>query len=127
MLSIYKIIKPPFANCTIQNIADHNESKISMVEFKNIFKSFNESSKQKLIENIKSKLDHLIEKETEVVFDMVDHNYCQADTTDCVLYYITGFLVNKFLKKITCKNCKEGLRISKGHVLILNEAKFNQH
>jgi len=53
----------------------------------------------------------LIEQETDIdiVFEASIHSYFKAETKDCVIYYICGYITRKFTKRITCELCRKVL------------------
>jgi len=51
--------------------------------------------------------------ETEDVFESDIHNYCtpyKAEVTDCVIYYISGFVCRYILKHTNCDVCINTLK-----------------
>jgi hypothetical protein len=56
-------------------------------------------------------LDMLVKQETDIdiVFDASIHSYFKAETKDCVIYYICGYITRKFTKHITCELCRKVL------------------
>lgn len=38
--------------------------------------------------------------------DLKDHDYCHPGITECIIYYITGYLYNHILNRIKCDFCK---------------------
>lgn len=69
-------------------------------------KNLDKKSLLKLKEKLKEKLEHAINNSQETFYDFIDHDYCQSDITDCIVYYITGYLCNYILKSIKCEICQ---------------------
>jgi len=71
-------------------------------------------------------VDTLIQEdswEPEYVFE--DHNYFQASTISCVVYYVCGYKCRKIFKSISCNICLETLKGSTEHVLNMNNCLYN--
>jgi len=95
MLSVYSILKPPkTGNC---KILEKNTPKIIINDLKNIFVIDKIDKENKLLK-LQERLDFIVKEgkwETEDVFESDIHNYCtpyKAEVTDCVIYYISGFV-----------------------------------
>jgi len=46
--------------------------------------------KSNLLENLKNKLNIIIEQEEWEFTDVVEHDYAKAEVVDCLIYYLTG-------------------------------------
>lgn len=46
--------------------------------------------KSNLIENLKDKINKIIEKKDWEINKVIEHNYAKAEVTDCLIYYLTG-------------------------------------
>jgi len=77
------------------------------------------------LQSLKNKLDLLAKQQTEyidIVFDEDIHNYYKADTKDCVIYYICGYITKHFTKSITCNVCRTAVTGTVSiHKFYLNE------
>jgi len=100
MLSAYSILKPPkTGNC---KIIEKNTPKITINELKSIFVIDKLVKENKLLK-LQEKLDLIVKEgkwETENIFESDIHNYCtpnKAEVTDCVIYYISGFVCRHIL------------------------------
>lgn len=109
LLSIYKLIKPPkFGNCSVQESTD--KRSISLADINIVFHKEPSHILQHLNE-LKKKLDTMIETtdgECDEVFSM-DHNYTKSPVVDCIVYYVTGFVCRKLMKRSKCALCKSAL------------------
>lgn len=106
MLSVYKLLKPPaFGNCSV---LEESKASLELQDFRTIF-SNTEKSRQQRIEDIKRQLDCIIERSDSEDFDselLFDTSEETDDITDCVLYYLTGFISKKLFKLSKCNTCK---------------------
>lgn len=73
--------------------------------------AFKEGPYEPRINELKAKLDGLVESEKECE-DFLYNEPDSASVTDCVVYYVTGFLCRKLLKCTECLACKTGLTAS---------------
>lgn len=106
-LSVYSILKPPkTGNC---KILDSGTPKITIDDLKNVFN--NDTTERNKINLLKQKLDMLVVQETkiDIVFDTSIHSYFKAETKDCVIYYICGYITKNYTKRITCELCRKAL------------------
>lgn len=79
-------MKPPKSgNCTIIDDSPLTPL-ISISNLKNIYHSV----KSKLLQNLKIKLNTIIEQKEWEFNDIVEHNYAKAEVVDCLIYYLTG-------------------------------------
>lgn len=108
MLSIYSILKPPkTGNC---KILEKNTPKITINDIKSIFVEDSAKKSEKILK-LQNKLDSLLttgELEVEDVFENDIHNYCtpyKSQVSDCVIYYISGFVCKHILKHTKCVVC----------------------
>lgn len=86
LLSTYSILKPPKSgNCTINDDSPLTPL-ISISDLKNIY----HPEKSNLLENLKNKLNIIIEQEEWEFTDVVEHDYAKAEVVDCLIYYLTG-------------------------------------
>ncbi len=86
LLSTYSILKPPKSgNCTISDDSPLTPL-ISISDLKNIYNS----EKSNLLQNLKTKLNTIIEQKEWEFTDIVEHNYAKAGVVDCLIYYLTG-------------------------------------
>jgi len=89
LLSTYSILKPPKSgNCTV-----HDDSPlkpiISMTDLKDIY----QPKKYNLVENLKTKLNNIIEEKEWEFNDVVEHDYTKPEIIDCLIYYLTGHII----------------------------------
>lgn len=112
MLSVYSILKyPKTGNC---KILEKNTPKITINDLKNIF-VINKVDKEDKLLKLQERLDLIVKEgkwETEDVFESDIHNYCtpyKAEVTDCVIYYISGFVCWHILKHTNCDVCINAL------------------
>lgn len=112
LLSVYKLVKPPKSgNCEI--IKQNEATYFSMGVFKSVF-STGAASSTKLCE-LKAKLDGLIECEQweyEELFPTHDHSHA---VTECVLYFVAGFVARKFKRSTCCQTCTLAFSVSESH------------
>lgn len=114
MLPIYKILQPPkFGNCQVK------KTKTPVLTFGDIDAIFDlkkkTSASQIKIDEIKIKLNAVIQDENDerdIVADIpndlyYDHDYYKAMISDCIVYYLSGFLCRKMKKKVLCLDCKK--------------------
>uniref|UniRef100_A0A2S2NYW9 Transposable element P transposase n=1 Tax=Schizaphis graminum TaxID=13262 RepID=A0A2S2NYW9_SCHGA len=113
MLSVYSILKPPkTGNC---KILEKNTPKITLNDIKSIFVNDKVDKEDKLLK-LQERLDLIVKEgkwETEDVFESDIHNYCtpnKAEVTDCVIYYISGFVCRYILKHTNCDVCINALK-----------------
>lgn len=78
-----------------------------MQDFKEIFKNDCKSYKQVHLQNLKEKIDHLIESSDWECDEVIESDYSMSEITDCIIYYVTGFICRKYLKKTKCERCRE--------------------
>lgn len=71
---------------------------------------------------MKTKLDGLIANnvECEIAFD---HIYAVFEVSECIVYYVTGFMCRKLQNMTSCTACKNGLTES-GKISELPEAEL---
>ncbi|XP_025206355.1 uncharacterized protein LOC112602477 [Melanaphis sacchari] len=113
-LSVYSILRPPkTGNC---KILDSGTPKITIDDLKNVFNN-DTTERTNKINLLKQKLDMLVVQETEIdiVFDTSIHSYFKAETKDCVIYYICGYITKNYTKRITCELCRKALIDSKNY------------
>lgn len=104
MLSIYSLVKlPEFGNCQVQ-ISEEPR----LLSLSDLTSAFQESAPlESRLEGLKQKLDGLVEEaECENVFSDISSS---DNVTDCIIYYVVGFLCRKILKNTTCQQCRNGL------------------
>lgn len=41
----------------------------------------------------------------DIIFEHNIHNYNKAETEDCVLYYIRGYITKNLIKTVKCDTC----------------------
>lgn len=127
MLSVYSILKPPkTGNC---KILEKNTPKITLNDIKSIFVNDKVDKEDKLLK-LQERLDLIVKEgkwEAEDVFESDIHNYCtpnKAEVTDCVIYYISGFVCRHILKHTNCDVCINALKgtifYPKRYLLIFN-------
>lgn len=113
MLSIYKLIKPPVrGNCSLDT--NSHTDNLNMKHFKIIF-----TSKLRGSDNIKLIRDNLSEivndqQNNELYETALENNMDENVSTnisDCVLYYVVGFLCKKLSRNTTCERCKTSLKV----------------
>lgn len=109
MLSIYSLVKPPkYGNC--QLLPSEEPRLLTLSDLTSAFKD--DVPSQSRLDELKSRLDGFVQDgiECEDIFDCVP---ASDSITDCIIYYVCGFLCRKLLKNINCSMCKLGL-IAKG-------------
>lgn len=79
---------------------------ITQEEFKTIFQNKENCYINKHIKNLKTKLDGLIETSEWECDDIIEHDYHMVCVLDCIIYYVSGFIIKKLRKKINCEICK---------------------
>lgn len=102
---------------------DNNTPKITINDLKTVFND-NTAERTSKFKSLKSKLDLLAVQETDIniVFDEDIHKYLKADTKDCVIYYICGYITKHFTKCITCDICRTTvIGIMSIHTFYLNK------
>lgn len=104
LLSVYSVLKPPkYGNCSV-----HDDKPlrplISISDIKDVFMKGLKSPP--LLEELKQKLDGLIEHEEWDFSDVVEHDYTCAPVVDCVIYYVTGYLCRQVSKYSKCETCR---------------------
>lgn len=105
LLSIYAVIKPPkYGNCTVDS-ADPAAHLIKLSDIKQIYTN-TESKNPTALQNLKNKLDDLIDYGRREFIDIVEHDYVYTPVIDCLKYYITGYLCHQLSKKTKCQICK---------------------
>ena len=88
LLSVYSIINPPkTGNCTITE--QHHTDRIKLTDLKSIF-SKSKSKTDELLDNLKNRLDHLIQNSDLEVDEVMDHDYAHSEIVDVIVYYVTG-------------------------------------
>lgn len=111
ILSVYSILKPPKTGNF--KILEKNTPTIN--DLKSIFVTDKVDKREKLLK-LQDKLDLIIKKgkwETEDVFESDIHNYCtpnKAEVTDCVIYYISGFVCWHIIKHTNCDICINAIK-----------------
>lgn len=104
LLSVYKLVRPPKSgNCQI--LKQPESSYFSMADFKAIF-STDEPSPTR-IADLKARLDGLIESDTWECDDAFPVHDQSAAVTDCVLYFVAGFVARRFRRYVSCRVCKD--------------------
>ncbi|XP_060843017.1 uncharacterized protein LOC132924085 [Rhopalosiphum padi] len=74
-----------------------------MTDLKDIY----QPKKYNLVENLKTKLNNIIEEKEWEFNDVVEHDYTKPEIIDCLIYYLTGYLSKQLLKYINdCTICK---------------------
>lgn len=75
LLSIYAVIKPPkYGNCTVDS-ADPSAHLIKLSDIKQIYTNTTESKIPTALQNLKNKLDNLIDDGRWEFVDIVEHDY----------------------------------------------------
>lgn len=104
-LSIYSILKPPkYGNC---KVVDGEKPLLDASHFRALI-----STSETVVTNpcsisqIKEKLDDLVSVDDWECEDIMDqHKPDGLQVTDCILYYITGFLCRRMRKATRCPTC----------------------
>ncbi|KAL4088985.1 hypothetical protein QTP88_024063 [Uroleucon formosanum] len=116
MLSINFLIKPPKSdNCT-KNFISENEPAISVNDFKEIINDpLNSSIRENKIDQLKAKIDQIIENDIGELEDIVTPKLChssllESPSFNCTVYYLSGYIARKLLKKTKCELCIAGLK-----------------
>ena len=92
LLSTYSIFKPPVSgNCTVTD-EKPPPLLISVTDLKNIYKPERSSH----VEEIRQKLDSIIEYKDWEVDEVIEHDYSVAPVLDCVIYFVTGLFFRYF-------------------------------
>jgi hypothetical protein len=68
--------------------------------------SESESKSPTTLQNLKNKLDNLIDDGRWDFVNIVKHDYAYTLVIDCLKYYITGYLCHQLSKKTKCQICK---------------------
>lgn len=103
ILSTYSILKPPTTgNCTVVDDTP-NEPLITITTIKEIYSN---PEKTHLLSFVKEKLNYAIEHTNWDFEDFVEHDYSLPEITDCVIYYVTGYLIKQLMKSVHCDSCK---------------------
>ncbi|KAH7990027.1 hypothetical protein HPB51_026492 [Rhipicephalus microplus] len=114
MLSLYCLLKPPqFGNCT--STGNKQASVFTLADLRNICSDSSSQHPAKL-DQLKEKLDALIEEGSWECDDLFDFGDSDATVVDCIVYYVTGFVSRKVGSCTCCTNCKEALAGKKGTV-----------
>lgn len=105
MLSVYSLMKPPkFGNCEVQG--SQERCALTLTDLK---LAFQEAGAEKTkLQELKQKLDGLVSAEVECD-DVFDHVYEVPGTSDCIIYYLAGFMCRKLLRNTVCLICRESL------------------
>ena len=94
MLSIYSLIKPPkYGNCTL---TEKNFSPLISVEDIREAYTKSESASATALHSLKQKLDNIINYKNYEADEVIEHDYFQFPTLDCIIYYVTGFYIILF-------------------------------
>lgn len=110
ILSIYSTIAPPAAgNCTVRK--EEKRPLISLQELKSIFSKPEETALIK----IKNALQLCINDADWDFEEVIEHDYALPDVTDCVLYYLTGYISTTILKRMNCDVCKNAIMKHRWH------------
>lgn len=104
IMSAFSVLKPPkTGNCTVFD-GNSQEPLISICRLKELY----HSKDTRAIEEIKKKLETIIECENTDFSDfvsLVHHDYALPEINNCLIFYITG-RVSAYIKKITnCETC----------------------
>lgn len=100
-------MKPPKSgNCSVPDVS--TQPLMSMSELKEIFASKNKKTKQILIQEIKAKLNIVIEQKDDFsdFIAPTDHDYDLPYVVQCLMYFVTGNLCKKFQAFAKCETCK---------------------
>ena len=94
MLSVYSLIKPPkFGNCTVSE--KKIETMISVTDIKQAYGE-SESRSAEAIDNLRQKLDEIINYYDYDVDEVIKHDYSLAPVQQCIIYYVTGYSIYLF-------------------------------
>lgn len=84
-------MKPPKSgNCQVLDDSPENHI-ITVSEIKNI--NNNTEQQINMVENLKMKFDKIIEEKSWEFVDVVEHDYAKAEIVDCLIYYLTGKII----------------------------------
>lgn len=113
MLSLYSLLKPPqFGNCT--TTGNKQASVVTLADLRNIYSDSSSQHPAKL-DQLKEKLDGLIEEGSWECDDLFDFDDSDATVVDCIVYYVTRFVSRKVGSCTCCTSCKEALAGKKRH------------
>ncbi|XP_077553125.1 uncharacterized protein LOC144167840 [Haemaphysalis longicornis] len=92
MLSLYTLLKPPkFGNCTVN--AEEKRPCITLGDMRLAFQQGEQQTNR--LDSLRERLDGLVEEGSWECEDILEHDYRMADTVDCIIYYVTGYLCRK--------------------------------
>ena len=66
-----------------------------------------QSYKQQHINNLKQKLDHLIEHSHWECDDVIAGDFGMSEVQSCIIYYISGYVCRQLLKRTECNTCRD--------------------
>jgi len=82
---------------------DPASNLIRLTDIKNIY--HNDKKSLTALENLKNKLDTLIDDETWEFTDIIEYDYACTQVIDCLKYYISGYLYFQISKKTQYVRC----------------------
>lgn len=66
------------------------------------------------LDSLRERHDELTEEGSWECEDVLEHNYRKADTVDCIICYVTGYLCRKIGNKTIRVTCRDGLNKQNG-------------
>lgn len=113
---MYKLIRPPkFGNTIVTN--EEKAPIFNVDDLKSIWGSTNNTYRSLHIQKVKERLDGLIETENwDCQLIRSDQDISGIEITECIIYYLCGFICRVLRKRFTCQTCLEGLQYSKNSV-----------
>lgn len=101
----YSLMKPPkFGNCGLQG--SQKRCALTLTDLKLAFQEAGAQTTK--LKELKEKLDGLVSAEVECE-DVFDHVYEIPGTSECIVYYLAGFMCRKLLRNTVCLVCRGGL------------------
>lgn len=115
LLSVYSLIKPPkFGNCSIMEEKQHQILDVDVL--KSLYAE--DISKETHIKTIKEVINALTDYQAEqdTTDDIIENEILNImtlgkceNTTDCIIYYLSGFICKKLSKLSNCSVCRQYL------------------
>ncbi|KAG0432273.1 hypothetical protein HPB47_020997 [Ixodes persulcatus] len=105
-------LRPPmFGNCAV---VEGEKTVLDISNFRSIFRSGTRNDDIDFVTEVKRRLDSFILQDDWECEDVVSElNSSLPDVSDCIVYYLTGFLTRKMTKLTTCESCLAAFTVTK--------------
>lgn len=111
-LSLHSLLKPPmFGNCAV---VEGEKPALDVSNFRSLFRSGSQKDNIDFVTEVKKRLDKFILQEEWECEDVASTLKSSVpEVSDCIVYYLSGFLSRKMTKMTSCDSCLAAFTVTR--------------